>query len=245
MTFHVIIPARFASKRLKNKLLQDLGGISILERTYQRAVLAKPLSITIATESEVIKDLALSFGANVMLTSGEHNSGTARICEVVERLDFPPDTIVVNLQADEPFMPSDFITKVAAKLDSSSAEVATLVAPVKTLADFLSPSIVKVVLSAQDEALYFSRSPIPYCRDNPTYFQNSWRHFGIYAYRASFLRQFPNLTPSFIEDIESLEQLRVIWHGYKIAVAKVEDRIGLEINTQEELDEARSLLESM
>lgn len=242
MSFHVIIPARFDSKRLKHKLLLDLGGVSILERTYQRACAAKPLSITIATDSEKIKTIATDFGADVMLTSCDHESGTSRCAEVVERLDFTPNDIVVNLQGDEPFMPSEFIGKVAATLSASDAAVATVISPVKTLEAFLNPAIVKVVLNARAEAAFFSRSPIPYCRDNPGNYKDAWRHFGIYAYRAGFLRQYTNLEESPYENIESLEQLRILWHGFKITTVEVNDRIGFEINTQAELDEARLLL---
>lgn len=244
MSFHIVIPARFDSKRLRHKLLLDLGGLSILERTYQKACEANPLSITIATDSEKIKEIATNFGATVMLTSGEHESGTSRCSEVVERLGLKPNDVVVNLQGDEPFMPPEFIIKVAATLNALSEDiaVATVISHIKTLEAFLNPAIVKVILNAHSEAVFFSRSSIPYCRDNPEDYSGAWRHFGIYAYRAHFLRQYTNLAASPYESLESLEQLRILWHGFKIATVVVKDRVGLEINTQAELDEARLLL---
>lgn len=242
--FHVIIPARYASVRLPKKLLLDLGGCAVLERTYRQALGATPASITIATEHEEIREVAEGFGATVMMTCPSHESGTSRAAEVVEKLGLPDDAIVVNLQGDEPFMPSDYIRHVAKLLEASTAPMGTLVSPVRTLEAFHNPSIVKVVLNAAQEALYFSRSPIPFCRDNPAHFEGALRHFGIYAYRAWFLAHYPKLSPSPFEQVESLEQLRALWHGYRIAVGEVERAVGLEINTQEELEEARALIQS-
>lgn len=241
--FHVIIPARYASMRLPKKLLLDLGGMSVLERTYRQALASGAQSVTIATEHPAIEAAAQAFGASVIMTSDRHQSGTERAAEAVKLLGFAEDTLVVNLQGDEPFMPAEYVHAVAEQLAQSDAPVTTLISPIRSYNDFISPSIVKVMVNAQQHAQLFSRSPIPFCRDNPQHFEGSFRHFGIYAYRAGFLAQYTALSPSPYESIESLEQLRVLWHGHAIAVREVERAFGLEINTQEELDEARLLIE--
>jgi len=240
--FHVIIPARFQSTRLPGKLLMDLQGQTVIERVYRQTLLAKPKSITIATDNEVIRIAATGFGAQVIMTATTHQTGTDRIAEAVKEIGFSPRDIIVNVQGDEPLIDPALISQVAESLDSSSAPVATLCWPVEEDALCVNPNVVKVVRDCHNHALYFSRSLIPANRDKPLSRQNVFRHIGLYAYRAAFLLDVVTWPVCELETIEALEQLRVLWAGHKIKVDEACVRPLQDINTADDLLAARQHL---
>lgn len=225
--FKVVIPARYGSSRLPGKPLRVLAGKPMVEHVYRRACESGAEQVVIATDDARIETVARGFGAAVEMTQPEHPSGTDRLAEVVERLGWPEDTIIVNLQGDEPLMPPALVRQVADNLAAQpQAAIATLCTPITEAAEFFDPNVVKVVGDAAGFALYFSRAPIPWSRDAFAVSREQLpagvahrRHLGLYAYRASFLRAYRGLTPATLEGIEMLEQLRALWHGYKIHVA--------------------------
>ncbi len=244
MTFHVIIPARMASMRLPNKPLADIGGAPMIVRVAQQAAQSGAASVTIAADDQRIVDAARAAGFNALMTDADHVSGTDRIHQAASMLGLADDALVVNVQGDEPLIPPQLIALVAEKLQQNkNAVMATTCHALYDFADMLNPNIVKVVLDADSLALYFSRAPIPYPRD--TLMQHdvevfpqglpAYRHIGIYSYRASFLKIYADLSPAPIEKFESLEQLRVLWHGYKIAVSVVADAPPAGVDTAEDL----------
>ena len=233
--FHVIIPARYQSSRLPGKLLMDLQGQTVIERVYRQALQARPTSITIATDNEAIFDAATRFGARVEMTATTHQTGTDRIAEVVEKLGFAPQDIIVNVQGDEPLIAPELITQVANSLANAETPMATLCWPVENDALCANPNVVKVVRDYHHHALYFSRSPIPANRDAPLSCQHVFRHIGLYAYRAGFLLDMVNWPICELETIEALEQLRVLWAGYKIKVDEACVRPLQDINTADDL----------
>lgn len=240
--FHVIIPARYQSTRLPGKLLMDLQGMSVLERVYRQALLAAPQSITIATDHRHIKQCAEAFGAQVVMTDPAHPSGTDRIAEVVAQGRFDPKAIIVNVQGDEPLISPLLIQQVAASLSRTTAGMATLCWPIEDVAQWHNPHVVKVVRDENQHALYFSRSPIPANRDAPASVSRVFRHIGLYAYRADFLLTMSQWPACELEQLEALEQLRVLWKGHAIkietaCVAPLQD-----INTAEDLMAARAWL---
>lgn len=239
--FHVIIPARLQSSRFPGKLLKDLHGISVLERTYKQALLAQPQSITIATDNEAIAIHAQDFGASVVMTSPTHQSGTDRIAEAVDLGDFATDDVIVNVQADEPFISPRLIQQVATSLTQTQAPVATLCWPIDSLEVFQNPNVVKVVRSFNQHALYFSRSPIPAHRDEKDSFAQSYRHIGLYAYRAAFLLDFVTWPVCELEQYEALEQLRILYSGFAIKVDEACVEPLQDINTPEDLVRAMSM----
>ena len=241
--FHVIIPARYQSSRLPGKLLMDLQGQTVIERVYRQALLAAPKSIIIATDSDAIFNVATSFGAQVVMTAITHQTGTDRIAEAVEKLAFSPQDIIVNVQGDEPLIAPALITQVADSLACTDAPMATLCWPVEDDAMCGNPNVVKVVRDCHNNALYFSRSPIPANRDKPLSRQNVFRHIGLYAYRAAFLLDVVTWPVCELETIEALEQLRVLWAGYKIKVDEACMRPLQDINTAEDLIAARRELQ--
>lgn len=243
--FHIIIPARYRSSRLPGKLLMDIDGITVIERVYQQALKSAPLSITIATDSEDIFQLASSFGAKVVMTESSHESGTDRIAEVIEKLNFAADDIVVNVQGDEPFIPPELIVQVGSSLEKTNAPMATLCWPIDSLEEFLNTNVVKVVRDQNNHALYFSRSQIPSSRDDKDKYKHAFRHIGIYAYRASFLKIITTLPACELELLESLEQLRVLWAGYKIKVDTALIAPLQDINTADDLAQARMLVDKL
>ncbi len=240
--FHVIIPARFQSSRLPGKLLMDLKGMTIIERVYRQALLANPKSILIATDHAEIFERAKCFGADVLMTSVTHQTGTDRLAEVVKKREFLPDDIIVNVQGDEPFIPPALISQVAQSLGESDAPMATLCWPIDNNEYFLNPNVVKVVRDCHHNALYFSRSPIPANRDKPSSLQHVFRHIGIYAYRAGFLPEIVKLPVCELETIEALEQLRILWSGFQIRVDKACVPPLQDINTADDLTLARRLV---
>lgn len=239
MSFHVIIPARYESSRLPGKLMMDIGGKTVIERTYQQALNASPASIIIATDSQIIADHAAEFGASVKLTDPEHRSGTERLAQVVSEGNYKPSDILVNVQGDEPFIDSRLIRQVAESLATSNVSMATLCWPVESLSQLQDTNVVKVVRDRHLNALYFSRSAIPAHRDNPQSIQSSFSHIGIYAYRAQFFQEMVNWPACELESLEALEQLRVLWMGHQIRVDTACVRPLQDINTGENLQLAR------
>ncbi len=241
--FHVIIPARYQSSRLPGKLLMTLNGQTVIERSYRQALLSNAKSVTIATDSTLIFDVATSFGANVMMTAVTHPTGTDRIAEVVAKSNYLPQDIIVNVQGDEPLIAPALITQVAKSLANAEAQIATLCWPVDNYLMCTNPNVVKVVRDCHHNALYFSRSAIPANRDAPLSLQHVYRHIGLYAYRAAFLLDIVSWPVCELEMIESLEQLRVLWAGYKIRVDEACVQPLQDINTVEDLERARHQLQ--
>lgn len=250
MAFHIIIPARYASSRLPHKLLQDLAGKPVLWHTYQRACASSAATVTIATDDERIRAAAEQFGAKVLITAAAHQSGTDRLAEAADIAGFCDTDIVVNVQGDEPLLPSKLIDQVAHNLAAQPlAAVATLCHRIHSVQDLFDPNIVKVVMDSSQWALYFSRAPIPWHRDAFARDKNSLpaetifhRHIGLYAYRVGLLRQFTTWPPCALEKTESLEQLRVLWHGQRIHVAEACAENPPGIDTAADLQKARDYL---
>ena len=243
MNFKVVIPARYASSRLPGKPLLDIAGKPMVIRVAEQALKSGASEIVIATDFEKIRQTAENYGINAVITRIDHASGTDRIAEVADKLNWPDDAIVVNVQGDEPLIEPALITEVAQHLAQSQAAVmATACHAIHDEASLLNPNIVKVVIDNNGHALYFSRAPIPYPRDD-AYKSNiqAYRHIGIYAYRVGFLKQYAQLTATALEKIESLEQLRVLHYGYKIGVAITSNAPASGVDTQEDLDLARTL----
>ncbi len=239
--FHIVIPARIGSTRLPGKLLLDVGGMSVIERTYRQAQLANPASITVATDSDEIAHEVSRIGANFVMTSAHHPTGTDRIAEACTKLGLAPNAIVVNVQGDEPFIPPALIKQVANSLDLTDLVMSTLCWPIEDYTAFLDANIVKVVRDCQNNALYFSRAAIPAHASQSERAENIFKHIGLYAYRVKFLLDFVKLPPCALEKVESLEQLRVLWYGYRIKVDKASVRPRQEINTKEDLEAARKM----
>ena len=218
--FVVVIPARYASTRLPGKALVDIGGKPMIEHVWQRAAASQASEVVIATDDDRIAEAAEAFGATVCMTGDHHRSGTERIAEVADLLDWPDELVVVNLQGDEPTMPSQLIDECAALLDDGSADVATLASPFASREDFLNPNCVKVVRDAHGHAIYFSRAPIPFARDgdDDKATGTALHHHGMYAYRCGVLRRLVVADASDIEVCEQLEQLRALSLGMSIAV---------------------------
>ncbi|MEE8057447.1 MAG: 3-deoxy-manno-octulosonate cytidylyltransferase [Pseudomonadales bacterium] len=251
MSFTVIIPARYASTRLPGKPLVDIAGKPMIQRVYEQAKQSLAERVLIATDDQRIVDAAEVFGAEVCLTSPDHQSGTDRLQQVVSQLHFSDDHIVVNVQGDEPLIPPAVINQVANNLaNHQRAGIATLVEPIKDIATVFNPNAVKVVMDTVGRALYFSRAPIPWSRDsfdgdNDTLPPgvNYYRHIGIYAYRVALLKQFVTWTPSPLEITEKLEQLRALEHGVTILAAQASELIPAGIDTKDDLELVRVLFE--
>lgn len=237
----VVIPARLASTRLPRKVLALLDGKPIVQHVWERANRAQVDSVTIATDSEEIAEACNGFGADVALTAADHQSGTDRIAEVVSAREWH-DALVVNVQGDEPFMPAAAISQVAALLQDSGADMATLSVPLTEPELVDDPNCVKVVANAAGDALYFSRSPIPFARQDVGH--GYQRHVGLYAYRADVLTRLVAGGPCSLERTESLEQLRALFMGYRIAVAEAVESPPPGIDTQADLDRADQILRS-
>lgn len=239
MAFVVIIPARYASSRLPGKPLADIAGKSMIERVYQQAMLSGASQVVVATDDARIEAEVLRFGGQVFLTSAEHNSGTERLAEVVTQLNLTADTIVVNVQGDEPFIPPSIIKQVATNLAAQSkANMATLAVAIDSIEEIQNPNVVKVVCDQQGYALYFSRSAIPFDRDSAfsaDIVADYRRHIGIYAYRAEFIQRYVQWPASRLEQIECLEQLRVLWQGEAIHVATALETPAVGVDTPADL----------
>lgn len=237
MDFSVIIPARYDSARLPGKLLKNIHGKTLIERTYSNAILSASKRVIIATDDQKISDIAKTFGAEVCLTSDSHTSGTSRIAEAMELLGFADDEIIVNVQGDEPMLSPKVIDQVAKNLNESNMDMATLCEQIESEDLYFDPNCVKVVYNMRGKAMYFSRSPIPAFR-NPQELDLGlcYRHIGIYAYRAGFLSQYSRLSSSRLEEAEKLEQLTILNEGFDIHVAPACGPTGIGVDTKYDLD---------
>lgn len=250
MNFTVIIPARFASSRLPGKPLADIAGKPMIAHVVERAKLSGANRIIVATDNLDVK-ATIAHLCEVCLTSEQHNSGTERLAEVVEKLGIAENEIIVNIQGDEPLIPPCIVQQVAANLASTGVNMATLAAKIQDAEELFNPNVVKVLTDKNGMALYFSRSVIPWDRDQFTktteleklqlvgYYL---RHIGIYAYRAGFIKRYVQWQPTMLEQIESLEQLRVLWHGEKIHIELAKKTPAVGVDTQEDLEKVRSIL---
>jgi len=241
--FRVVIPTRYTSTRLPGKPLLPIAGRPMIQHVHERSLECGASAVVIATDDERIRDVAEQFGADVCMTSSEHESGTARLGEVVGRMGWDADTVVVNVQGDEPLIAPALIRQVAADLAAHpDAAVATLAWPLDDDADLQDPNVVKVVLDRAGYALYFSRAPIPYARDGAAGgVAEGLRHIGLYAYRAGFLAAYSRLPAAPLEQVEKLEQLRVLWNGLKIHVSIAVEMPGPGVDTPADLERVRRL----
>lgn len=242
--FNVVIPARYASQRLPGKPLMDIAGKPMIRRVYEQACASGATEVVIATDDVRIQTAASAFTDSVCMTSSAHSSGTDRIAEVVRKLGWPDDTVVVNLQGDEPLMPPPLLARVADTLCTHAhADMATLAVPLDATEQLFDSNTVKVVTDREGYALYFSRATIPWKRDlfvpggepQPAWLEGVYRHLGIYAYRAGFLAGYASLPVSPLERMESLEQLRVLWNGGRIAVDVIGDAPPAGVDTAADL----------
>lgn len=242
--FKVVIPARYASTRLPGKPLVDIAGKPMVIWVAEQTAKSQADEVVIATDFEKIMQVAQSYQVNAVMTRIDHVSGTDRIAETAQAMGWHDDVIVVNVQGDEPLIDPALINEVALTLaHNHQAVMATACHPIHDESTFLNPNVVKVVMDVHGNALYFSRAPIPYPRDE-VHKQNikAHRHIGIYAYRVGFLKQYAQLSATELEKIESLEQLRVLHHGFKIAVSVTENAPASGVDTQEDLDYVRSVI---
>lgn len=248
--FTAVIPARFASSRLPGKPLQDIAGKPMIRHVWEQAGRSGASRVVVATDDPRIVEVCRVFGAEVLLTRVEHNSGTDRLAEVATQLGLASDAIVVNVQGDEPLIPPSIIDQVAGNLAAHpESGIATLAEPIEDVASLFNPNVVKVVTDHDGLALTFSRAPLPWARDAFAQSKESLpagvpyrRHIGIYAYRAGFLHDFVSWGPCWLENTESLEQLRALWHGVRIHVADALEAPPAGVDTPEDLERVRRLL---
>lgn len=243
MSFTVIIPARLASTRLPNKPLADIAGLPMIVRVAQRAARSGARQIAVATDAPEVAAACAAHGVRALMTRTDHPSGSDRLAEAVEQLGLADDATVVNVQGDEPLIAPAMIDACAATLAAQlDCVMATVAHALTDPSEFANPNVVKLVTDQAGRALYFSRAPIAWWRDGGGQPNGALRHVGLYAYRAGFLRRFPTLAVSPLEEIESLEQLRVLWHGERIAVHVSEERPGPGVDTPEDLERVRRLI---
>lgn len=248
--FTVVIPARYASTRLPGKPLQDIAGKPMVQHVWEQACKSEATRVLVATDDVRIVEACQAFGAEVVLTQPEHNSGTDRLAEVASQLGLAADAIVVNVQGDEPLIPPSVINQVAANLAAQTqAAIATLAEPISDAQALFNPNVVKVVTDQQGLALTFSRAPLPWARDalaqDPDQLPQGVpyrRHIGIYAYRAGFLHDFVAWGPCWLENTESLEQLRALYNGVRIHVADAVEAPPAGVDTYEDLQRVRAIL---
>ncbi|MBC8948896.1 MULTISPECIES: 3-deoxy-manno-octulosonate cytidylyltransferase [Xenorhabdus] len=248
--FTVIIPARFSSTRLPGKPLADIHGKPMVLRVMERAVRSGADRVIVATDNQEVFDAVTAVGGEACMTRESHHSGTERLAEVIDKYQFADDEIIVNVQGDEPLIPEQIIKQVADNLASSNAGMATLAVQIQDAEEAFNPNAVKVVMDSQGYALYFSRATIPWERDRfvqstETIGDHFLRHIGIYAYRAGFIRRYIQWEPSPLESIEMLEQLRVLWYGEKIHVAKALQAPGAGVDTPEDLETVRKVFATL
>jgi 3-deoxy-manno-octulosonate cytidylyltransferase (CMP-KDO synthetase) len=248
--FRVVIPARYASTRLPGKPLRSLAGRPMLQHVYERALRSGADEVWIATDDARIETASRKFGAKVVMTSPDHQSGTDRIAEAARQKGWLAADIVVNVQGDEPLIPPAIIRQVADLLERSSwAGIATLATPIESAEEFLDPNVVKVVSTARGRALYFSRAPIPWVREgaagalmSQARHEAAQRHLGLYAYRVEVLARLAALPPTPLEKLERLEQLRALEHGLEIVVATAIEQPGRGVDTETDLEAVARLL---
>jgi len=262
MRFRVVIPARYASSRLPGKPLADIGGRPMVLRVLERALHAGAESVIVATDDARVQQAVEAAGYQAIMTSPDHQSGTERLVEVAEALGWDDDTLVVNVQGDEPLIDPELIREAARQLVlHGDAVMATLAHPIHDHADFINPNVVKVVTDEAGYALYFSRAPIPWPRDAfaassanlngigaagqaMPHELGALRHIGLYAYRAGFLRTYASLATSPLERFEMLEQLRVLWHGHRISLGITPSAPAPGVDTPEDLARVRALFQA-
>lgn len=253
MSFVVIIPARYESSRLPGKVLADIGGKPMIQWVVEKAQSSGASKVIVATDNDKVAAAVASFGGEVCRTRADHQSGTERLAEVVAQYKFSPEQVIVNVQGDEPFIPPENISQVASNLaNQSKARMSTLSMTIDDVAEAFNPNAVKVLCDKDGYALYFSRATIPYDRNrflnqkNITEIGNFYqRHIGIYAYRAGFITDYVTWPASELEQVESLEQLRVLWQGEKIHVAVAQTRLPVEgVDTPEDLEKARAFAQA-
>lgn len=251
MSFVVVIPARYASTRLPGKPLADIHGKPMVQHVVEKALQSGADRVIVATDDERVQQALAPFAAaagfEVCMTSPDHQSGTERLAEVCRHYGFAADTIIVNVQGDEPLIPPVIIRQVADNLAAASAPMATLSVPIRDAEEAFNPNAVKVVTDREGYALYFSRASIPWDRDRFAQSREQigdhyQRHIGIYAYRAGFIQRYVDWALSVLEQVEALEQLRVLWYGEKIHVAQALQAPPVGVDTQADLDKVRALL---
>lgn len=247
--FTVVIPARMASSRLPGKPLADIGGVPMVVRVAKQAERSQASRVVVATDDQRVLAACQQHGVDAVITREDHASGTDRLAEVCELLSLAEDHIVVNVQGDEPLIDPGLIDRLALLMGKEGVPMATMAHPIHDAQDMFNPNVVKVVLDHRGRALYFSRAPIPYARD--AFVHNTdvlppdlpvLRHIGMYAYLAGFLRTYTALAPAPLEQFEALEQLRVLWHGYSIVVATVEQAPQAGVDTPADLARVRSIV---
>jgi 3-deoxy-manno-octulosonate cytidylyltransferase (CMP-KDO synthetase) len=252
VSFKAVIPARHASTRLPGKPLADIAGKPMVVRVAEAAARSGAEGVWIATDDARVADACSPFGFPVVMTSSDHPSGTDRIAEVAAQLGWADTDIVVNVQGDEPLIDPDLVRGVAAALAADGgAAMASACHPITDAADFFNPNVVKVVTDGAGRALYFSRAPMPWARDDfarsrevlPPGF-SPLRHVGLYAYRVAFLRQYGSLMPAPQETWESLEQLRALWHGFSIRMLETDHAPAPGVDTPEDLEKVRVLFDA-
>jgi 3-deoxy-manno-octulosonate cytidylyltransferase (CMP-KDO synthetase) len=239
--FTVVIPARFASERLPGKPLRDLVGKPMIAHVCDRARESSAAEVIVATDDERIAEACEAYGVEVCMTGNQHRSGTERIAEVADIMDWDDSRIVINLQGDEPTMPAALVDQCASLLADSDADIATLASPLAALDDYRNPNVVKVVVDDAANALYFSRAPIPYVRNKALEdlaLTTALHHHGLYGYRCGVLRRLVAADPSAPELLEQLEQLRALSLGMTIRVGRPERRPGTGVDTEEDLAQA-------
>jgi 3-deoxy-manno-octulosonate cytidylyltransferase (CMP-KDO synthetase) len=248
VTFSVLIPARLASTRLPNKPLADIGGAPMVVRVAQRAALSGAQRVVVAADDRRIVEACAAHGVQALLTRTDHASGSDRLAEACSLLGLADDELVVNVQGDEPLIEPALVRDTAQLLQRRpDCVMSTAAHAIASVAEFVNPNVVKVVLDAAGRALYFTRAPVPWWRDRFAAGIDALpeppplRHVGLYAYRTAFLRRFPTLEPAPLERIESLEQLRVLWHGERIAVHVTEHAPGPGVDTPDDLERVRAL----
>ncbi|MEH8117193.1 MULTISPECIES: 3-deoxy-manno-octulosonate cytidylyltransferase [Aeromonas] len=247
MSFVVVIPARYASTRLPGKPLADIHGKPMVQHVVEKALQSGADRVIVATDDERVQQALQSTGVEVCMTSPDHQSGTERLAEVCRHYGFAADTIIVNVQGDEPLIPPAIIRQVADNLAAATAPMATLSVPIRDAEEAFNPNAVKVVTDKDGYALYFSRASIPWDRDrfakgHEQIGDHYQRHIGIYAYRAGFIQRYVDWAPSVLEQVEALEQLRVLWYGEKIHVAQALEAPPVGVDTQADLEKVRAFL---
>lgn len=249
MSFIAIIPARYASTRLPGKPLLDIHGKPMVVHVMERARESGASRVIVATDHQEVARVVEAAGGEVCMTRADHQSGTERLAEVVEKYQFNDDDIIVNVQGDEPMIPPEIVRQVGENLANSTAGMATLAVPITDAEEAFNPNAVKVVMDAEGYALYFSRATIPwdrerYAQSREEIADNLLRHIGIYAYRAGFIRRYVAWAPCPLEKIELLEQLRVLWYGEKIHVAVAQTVPSVGVDTPQDLARVRAAMQS-